>query len=132
MTDVADRWAITELLALYGHIIDERQWDRMPEVFTEDHVFDASDFGQPVTHSLAELRELWQRPETPHPLAHHSTNVVITDVDGDAAHVWSKGIGVGPRGRVGSAVYCDVVRRTPDGWRLAVRTAALRRPATTP
>ena len=32
-----------------------------------------------------------------------------------------------PKGRVGSATYRDVAVRTPDGWRLARRTAILRR-----
>jgi hypothetical protein len=134
MIDAGDRLAIMELLGLYGHIIDERQWDRMPEVFTDDVVYDPTDFDQPVTNSLAELAELWQRPDTPHPIAHHATNIVITETDTDSnvACVWSKGLGVGRGGRVGSVVYSDVVRRTGTGWRLSRRTATLRRAAETP
>jgi hypothetical protein len=41
--------------------------------------------------------------------------------------VLSKGLGVGPNGRVGSVVYRDVVERTPQGWRFVSRTAQLRR-----
>ena len=32
MLDIADRLAIHELLALYGHLIDERQWSRLDEI----------------------------------------------------------------------------------------------------
>ena len=63
MLDVADTLAIHQLLALYGHLIDERQWSRLDEVFTDDLVFDATDFGLGVTHSLDELREAWTGPK---------------------------------------------------------------------
>jgi hypothetical protein len=127
--DVADRLAIHELLALYGHLIDERRWDELDTVFTADVVYDASDFGQPVTTSLADLRAHWAGDEALHPLAHHATNVVVTR-DGDGTvRVLSKGIGVGRKGRVGSVTYRDVVVATPAGWRIARRTPTLRRAA---
>lgn len=128
MLDVADTIAIHQLLALYGHLIDERQWSRLGEVFTDDLVFDATDFGLGVTHSLDELREAWAGPKAAHPLGHHATNIVVTE-DGDGTvRVLSKVVGVGNKGRVGSGTYRDVVVKTPDGWRLASRTVTLRHP----
>jgi hypothetical protein len=127
--DVADRLAIHELLGLYGHLIDERRWDELDAVFTADVVYDASDFGGPVTTSLVDLRAHWAGDEAQHPLAHHATNIVVTQ-DGDGTvRVLSKGIGVGRKGRVGSATYRDVVVHTPAGWRIARRTPTLRRAA---
>ena len=127
MIDLADRLAIHELLALYGHVIDERRWEDMELVFTEDVTFDASDFETGVVHSLAELRAKWSGDLSQHPVAHHATNIVISeDVDG-TVRVLSKGLGVGRKGRVGSAVYRDVVVRTEAGWRLRSRRAELRR-----
>ncbi len=41
--------------------------------------------------------------------------------------VLSKGLGVGPNGRVGSVTYRDIVVRTSAGWRFAARTGELRR-----
>jgi hypothetical protein len=51
---------------------------------------------------------------------------VSEDPDG-TVHVLSKGLGVGPNGRVGSVVYRDVVERTPAGWRFGERKGRLRR-----
>jgi hypothetical protein len=124
-----DRLAIYELLGRYGHLIDQRRWDGLvAEVFTEDLVFDATSFGEPVTTSARELIERWSSDESMHPLAHHVTNIVVTE-DGDGTvRVQSKAIGVGRKGRVGSATYDDVVVKTAGGWRLRRRVAALRRP----
>lgn len=127
-TDVADRLEIHELLGLYGHLIDGRRWGELDQVFTEDAVFDATDFGQGITRSLAELRADWESPEATHPLAHHATNIVVRKTGEGVAEVLSKGIGVGRGGRVGSVTYHDVVVRTEAGWRLTRRRAELRRP----
>jgi len=125
-----DRLAIYELLSRYGHLIDQRRWDDLAEVFTEDLVFDASSFGHPVTTSAQELIKHWSADLSIHPLAHHVTNIVITEDSDGTARVQSKAIGVGRKGRVGSATYDDVVVRTPEGWRLSERIAVLRRPGT--
>ena len=124
---VADRLAIHELLGLYGHLIDQRRWDELDQVFTADLVYDATDFGQRVTRSLADLQAAWTGDLSIHPLAHHATNIVVTEDADGTVRVLSKGIGVGNRGRVGSVTYHDVVVRTSEGWRLAERRAELRR-----
>lgn len=129
MLEVADRIEIHELLGEYGHLIDERRWADLESVFTPDVVYDATDFGQSELHGLDALREHWQTHDELHPLAHHATNIVVTEDPDGTVRVRSKGLGVGPRGRVGSVVYRDVVVRTPAGWRLARRQATLRRPA---
>ncbi len=122
-----DTLAIHELLALYGHIIDAREWQRVDELFTATARYDMREFGLGLVEGAAAIRELWSRPDAMHPLAHHATNIVVnTDADG-TVRVLSKGLGVGPNGRVGSVVYHDVVERTPAGWRFAARSAVLRR-----
>jgi hypothetical protein len=128
--DVGDRLAINELVSLYGHLVDERRWDQLDRVFVDDVVYDASDFDMPVTRGLAELVAEWTSDVgmTRHPLAHHATNVVITEQEDGTVLVLSKGIGVGAGGRVGSVVYRDVAVRTDNGWRLASRAVHLRRP----
>jgi hypothetical protein len=128
--DVADRLALHELLHLYGHLVDDRAWDALDQVFTADVVYDARDFGMPVTRSLADLVAEWTSDEgmRRHPLAHHATNIVVSEGAEGTVRVRSKGIGVGAGGRVGSVTYDDVAVRTPAGWRLASRRVTLRRP----
>jgi hypothetical protein len=127
--DVADRLALHELLHLYGHLVDDRAWDTLDQVFTADVVYDARDFGMPVTRSLTELVAEWMSEAglRRHPLAHHATNVVVVQDASGTVRVRSKGIGVGRGGRVGSVTYDDVAVRTADGWRLASRRVTLRR-----
>jgi limonene-1,2-epoxide hydrolase len=127
MPATADLFAIHELLALYGHIIDEREWQRVEELFTPDCVYDMSEFGLPRVSGAAAIRALWSRADAAHPLAHHATNIVIREDADGTVRVLSKGLGVGPNGRVGSVVYRDVVVRTAQGWRFTARTGQLRR-----
>lgn len=133
MLDVADRLAIHELLALYGHLVDDRRWGELDRVFVADVVYDATDFGMPVTVGLEDLVAEWTSEEgrARHPLGHHATNIVVSE-DGDGTvRVVSKGIGVGHGGRVGSVVYRDVAVRVDGGWRLSSRTVTLRRTEST-
>jgi hypothetical protein len=126
MREAGDIVAIQQLLALYGHVIDEREWQRVGELFTATAVYDMSDFGLGVVHGAAAIRELWSRPEAMHPLAHHATDIVVSEEADGTVRVLSKGLGVGPNGRVGSVVYRDVVVRTSEGWRFAARKAQVR------
>jgi SnoaL-like domain len=126
MPDTGDILAIHQLLALYGHIIDEREWQRVGELFTPTALYDMSEFGLGVVRGAAAIRALWSRPDAAHPLAHHATNIVVSEDPDGTVRVVSKGLGVGADGRVGSVVYRDVVERTPAGWRFAVRKGHLR------
>lgn len=132
MLEPADRLALHELLHLYGHLVDDRAWSDLDQVFTADVVYDASDFDMPVTRALDELVAEWtsEHGMQRHPLAHHATNIVVSQDDDGTVRVRSKGIGVGGGGRVGSVTYLDVAVRTAAGWRLAARTVTLRRPET--
>lgn len=129
MLDVGDRLALHELLHLYGHLVDDRAWEALDQVFTPDVAYDARDFGMPITRSLAELVTEWTSEEglRRHPLAHHTTNIVVLEDPDGTVRVRSKGIGVGAGGRVGSVVYDDVAVRTDAGWRLTSRRVTLRR-----
>ena len=132
MLSAEDRLAIHELIALYGYIIDERQFSRTPEVFAERAVYDCSDFGIEVIVGCDAIVALWSGPDSRHPLAHHATNVVVTPLEANRAAVISKGIGVRPGGMTGSVTYTDVVEKQPQGWRIIERKAVLRRPETIP
>lgn len=103
MLEVVDRLAIHELLGFYGHIIDHRRWAEMESVFTTDVEYDVTDFGQGVTYGLDALREYWSTHDEIHPLAHHATNIVVTEDPDGTVRVLSKGLGVSRKGRVGSS-----------------------------
>jgi ketosteroid isomerase-like protein len=122
-----DRTDITELIHLHGHLTDEGDLERAGELFTPDVTYDVTDFGLGTLSGLAALREAALAVGDANPVGHHVTNVVITPIDERSAQVRSKGIGVMADGTAGSAVYDDVVTRTPDGWRISHRKVTARR-----
>jgi 3-phenylpropionate/cinnamic acid dioxygenase small subunit len=120
--ETGDLVEIQMVLAHYGHILDDRDWDALDQVFTEDIVFDASDSGLGVMRGIEEIVEHWREPFDGHPLGHYMTNVVIREDDDGTVRARSKHLGT----RVGTITlmtYDDVLRRTDAGWRLAERVA---------
>jgi 3-phenylpropionate/cinnamic acid dioxygenase small subunit len=122
-----DRLAITELISLHGHLVDDGSLDRLEELFTADVVYDLSDFGQEALSGVAAIREAAWALGAANPVAHHVTNVVVTALDAGRAGVRSKGLGVRADGSCGSVTYDDTVVRTPDGWRISHRKVTSRR-----
>lgn len=135
MIDAADRIAIHELMAHYGNLIDERELSRTHELFTDDAPYVMNGFspdGSSVTvRGWEAIADYWRESAT-HPLAHHVTNVRVREDTDGTVRVHSKIIGVGFKGRVGSATYSDIVVRTAAGWRMAERVLTLRTAATIP
>jgi hypothetical protein len=131
MLDAMDHVQLRRLVDLYGYLIDERKFSRIGEVFTEDVVYDVSDFGHGVLHGIDAVVAMW-RGEANHPLAHHAVSVLADERADGSVDLITKGIGVGARGRVGSVTYYDRAVRGPAGWRLAERRAVLRRSETIP
>jgi hypothetical protein len=123
-SELADRVALVQLLAEYGHIMDERDWPGLERIFTADAVCDWSAFDLAVTNSLAELQTY--NDEIRHPLGHHVTNVFV-QLDGDTATVRSKLLVVLDDGSVATGEYLDQAVRTPEGWRIRHRVARPRR-----
>lgn len=122
-----DRLAITELIALHGHLVDDGELERAHEVFTPDLVYDLSDFGQGEIVGLAAWREAALTLGAANPVAHHVTNVVVEEVAGDRVRVRSKGLGIKADGSCGSVTYEDVVVRAEAGWRICRRRLVARR-----
>jgi hypothetical protein len=121
---VEDELALLRLLALYGHLMDAKDWGGLALIFTDDAVCDWSAFDLAVTNGLADLQRY--NDEIRHPLAHHVTNVVA-DIRGDEATVRSKLLVVLDDGSVATGDYEDQAVRTPDGWRIRHRVARPRR-----
>jgi len=123
MLNPIDILAIQQVLSLYSHIVDGREWDRLGEVFDEDAVFDASAFGAGVSEGLASLRGRWE--QTPPARLHHHTDTLVYEGDsGGTARALCKGISTFEDGSVSAGSYRDELRRTPSGWRIVRRVAA--------
>jgi ketosteroid isomerase-like protein len=127
--DTADRLAIHELMALYGHVVDECEWSRVPELFTDDAVYDLTPLGLGVFVGPDAIRDMWTAETTHHPLAHHVTNVIVMVDDDGTVRSQSKIIAPGRSGRVTSYTYRDILRQCDDGqWRMSHRIISRRTP----
>lgn len=123
--DVADRLEISEVIARYGHLIDAQEYSRLDEIFTADAIFDLAGYGGARYQGLDAIITLMEESNE-HPLAHHSSNIVIDSFNTNSLNVLSKGIGVGYGGKVGSVTYRDVFIHTENGWRISQRNVELR------
>ena len=117
----ADRAAITEVIAMHGHLCDSGDLDRLDEVFTADVRYDLTDFGQPTLHGTKALAAAGWAAGDLNPVGHHVTNVVLTEAAGGAVQARSKGIGIMADGSCGSVTYEDIVVRGDAGWRISQR-----------
>jgi hypothetical protein len=124
---VEDRFAVTELVHLHGHLFDGGELDRLDELFTEDVVYDVSDLGGGALVGVAAIREASLALGDGNPVAHHVTNVVLTELPDGTVRALSKGFGVGADGRCGSVTYDDRITRGEHGWRIRHRTVLARR-----
>ncbi len=120
-----DTIALHQLLARYGHLVDDGRSADLGQIYTEDVILDATAFGNPVRHGLAEVVRSYEA--SAHPVAHHVTNVDAWTDDDGTVRLRSTAISLLAGGLCGSGTYDDVVVRTDDGWRIARRAIGLRR-----
>jgi len=120
-----DLLQIHQLLAYYGHVLDDRDWARLDELFTPDATIDYTRAGAAEVHSgLEAIRAFFAGAN--HPSAHHVLNIVVRRSDGEVqvrskffvpytreTHVPKRWFG---------GTYDDVVVPTDAGWRFAHRT----------
>jgi hypothetical protein len=120
-----DRTAITDLINTHGHLVDAGE--HFDALFTDDVTYDVTDLGGGVIVGTAALWDAALALGDNNPIAHHVTNIVLTEVGPDEVAARSKGLGVMANGTCGSVTYEDTVVRTPDGWRIKHRTVLARR-----
>ena len=119
--DLADRIALHELPGRYGDLIDDRDWDGLSTIFTEDATFAIP--GE-VLDGLEGIRAFMRQSN--HPRTHAMTNVYADAAEGDlnstsTAVLRFRIIGMRRDGRIMSGRYRDEVVRTPEGWRVKTR-----------
>lgn len=121
-----DRADIAQVIATYGHVVDDDAWERASQVFTDDFVFDFSEFGRPDLVGVEQLRAALRNRKV---YAHHSTNLTIAEDGEGRARVRSKFIGFTNEGPPVSGDYRDLLVKTTDGWRLSRRRSSVREPS---
>ena len=119
-----DTIAIHELLAEYGHVVDDHDWDRAHEVFADDFVFDMSAAGRPDLHGIADIVANFRGRNM---YAHLTVGTVLREGDDGVVRAHSKFIGFPNEGPPVTGDYHDEIVRTPAGWRLRRRRAEIRR-----
>jgi ketosteroid isomerase-like protein len=121
----ADRVELHELPGRYGDAIDDRDWERLGTIFTEDAIFDLTDLGGPRCDGLDAIKR-FMAEEANHPKTHLMTNVYVDEAP-SGAQLRFRIIALLGEGRVGSASYYDDVVKTPNGWRVTNRVITRRR-----
>jgi len=121
----ADRLELHELPGRYGDAIDDRDWERLATIFTDDAVFDLTDLGARRCEGLADIVRFMD-VEAEHPKTHLMTNIYV-DESADGVHMRFRIVAMLSGGRMGTASYYDDVVKTPAGWRVAHRVVTSRR-----
>lgn len=120
----ADRLEILNVLALYGHVIDDGDLDRLGEVFTADAVLEPT-LTAPW-RGLDEIHDYFENfvPNQPIPtIAHHMTNPLVTmGEDGVTASARSKTLGIRKDLGYVTGEYRDDLVKTAAGWRINKRS----------
>ena len=119
-----DTTAIHELMADYGHVVDDHDWDRAHEVFVEDFVFDMSAAGRPDLHGIADIVANFKGRNM---YAHLTVGTTLLEGDDGVVRGHSKFIGFPNEGPPVTGDYHDEIVRTAAGWRLRRRRAEIRR-----
>lgn len=119
----SDILAVHQLLALYGHLLDDDDYDRLTEVFTDDAVLTFRGRDRAPIHTAAEITKFFS--DAKGSSAHHTSNVVVTEDDA-AIRVRSKFFVPYTRPdhdvhRWYGGVYHDTVVQTAQGWRISSR-----------
>ena len=130
LREMLDHYAIEKILKRYARALDEKNYDALDTVFTEDAVLDYTAAGG-IKDSYPVVKKWLKEVLDPMPeMQHFTTNVEIT-FDGDRAQGASYTFnvnGVYAEGKLQhmnvGAQYIDTFVRTPNGWRITSRREA--------
>jgi 3-phenylpropionate/cinnamic acid dioxygenase small subunit len=123
---LADKLELHELAGRYGDAIDDRAWERLDHIFTEDAVFEVRGLDI-VMNGLHEIKAFMDEAGDRHPQAHLMTNIYCLQCDG---RVELRCRGLFPEANrladdkssvVYHGSYYDTVVKTAAGWRIRHR-----------
>ena len=123
--DPNDRLELHEVPGGYGDAIDDRDWDALDRIFTDDAVFDLTDLGAPRLVGLDEIKRFMDT-EARHPRTHTMTNIYVDETDAGVA-MFFRIVAMQSKGLMGTASYYDNVVKTDAGWRVKHRVVTRRR-----
>ena len=113
--NIADRLELHELPGRYGDAIDDRNWDRLREIFTDDAVFDLTGVGARRLEGIDDIVH-FMNVEASHPKTHMMTNIYVDEQDENVIMNF-RIVALLGKGLVGTASYYDRVVKTDEGWR---------------
>lgn len=130
MTIELDHLAIVGVLTTYARACDERRWDLLDDVFTEDITWAMGD--DAVSGRASRIASMRANLDGCGPTQHLLGNFDI-EIDGDeatcACYVRAFHMGAGTRSGLTWELfgnYRDRLRRTPGGWRIHRRQMDVR------
>ncbi len=121
---IEDQFAIRELVARYNYAIDEGRPEEWVATFVPDGTFESSALG---THSGADALLAFAKGYIAAFNGRHCTSDFVIEVDGDDARSRCYLIAVNNSAAPiisATAVYEDILKRTPEGWRFVHRKVA--------
>ena len=122
MLTPADHIEIREVLADYGHVVDDHDWDRAEDVFMPDVVFESHN-GEMVLNGIGDIVATFRGRNM---YAHVTTNTTLRENSDGTVSAHSKFLGFPNEGPPVTGDYRDRLVRTAAGWRLARRSAEIR------
>ena len=127
MLSAEDRFAITDLINLHGHLTDNGDLDAWPALFSDDIVYDVTALGGEVMIGLDAVHTAARALGDNNPVAHHVTNIVLNEVTDGTVRALSKGLGITTDGDARSVTYEDTIQRTANDWKITHRIIRPRR-----
>lgn len=124
LQQLSDRAEIQDLITRYAYAIDDRNWDALDAVFTEDAIIDYSEVGGPVGNPR-QIKEFLGTAMAGFSAYQHLSTTSELHIDGDQAR--ARTILFNPmvmqhegeqRVFFIGLWYQDALLRTADGWRI--------------
>ncbi len=128
LQQLSDRFEIQDLLVEYCHIIDQQQFDRLDEVFTEDAFIDYTAMGG-AAGGRAEIKAYLKKALPAFGASQHMISNQQIKLAGDTATgriMCFNPMQLGHAAQAASVFfvgfwYVDEYVRTPSGWRIRCR-----------
>ena len=127
LQEISDRMEIQDLLYKYAEIIDQKNFDKLREIFTEDAFIDYSVYGG-AAGGLEEIIKFLKEAMTVFPNTHHLNANIQIKISGDSGsgkvmcfNPQEMDLGETSQTFMLGLWYIDKYKRTDAGWRISER-----------